>query len=103
MSLPGAHELARQLVRFCLIEAFAGGAFLGLQAHDHLIDGLRPLRSKPPGLVRDSLFCPRLRRNATLRAQRFALVAKDGKVTHIAIEAPGAFEVSKAEAVLAAL
>jgi peroxiredoxin len=37
------------------------------------------------------------------RSQRFALVAKDGKVAHIGIEQPGAFEVSKAEAVLAAL
>jgi peroxiredoxin (alkyl hydroperoxide reductase subunit C) len=42
-------------------------------------------------------------RGLGVRAQRFALVAKDGKVTHVAIEAPGAFEVSKAEAVLAAL
>jgi glutaredoxin/glutathione-dependent peroxiredoxin len=37
------------------------------------------------------------------RSQRFALVAKDGKVTHVAVEAPGAFEVSKAESVLEAL
>lgn len=37
------------------------------------------------------------------RGQRFALVAKDGKVTHLAVEKPGAFEVSSAEAVLAAL
>ena len=37
------------------------------------------------------------------RCQRFALVAKDGKVTHIGVEAPGAFEVSKAESVLEAL
>jgi peroxiredoxin (alkyl hydroperoxide reductase subunit C) len=42
-------------------------------------------------------------RGLGLRCQRFALVAKDGKVTHLAVEAPGAFEVSKAEAVLAAL
>jgi peroxiredoxin (alkyl hydroperoxide reductase subunit C) len=42
-------------------------------------------------------------RGLGLRCQRFALVAKGGKVTHIAVEAPGAFEVSKAEAVLAAL
>ncbi|QYU67086.1 peroxiredoxin [Leptolyngbya sp. 15MV] len=42
-------------------------------------------------------------RGLGVRAQRFALVAKDGKVTHIGVEAPGAFEVSKAEAVLAAL
>lgn len=42
-------------------------------------------------------------RGLGLRCQRFVLVAKDGKVTHVAVEAPGAFEVSKAEAVLAAL
>ncbi|MCQ4161778.1 peroxiredoxin [Roseomonas sp. GC11] len=42
-------------------------------------------------------------RGLGLRCQRFALVAKDGKVSHIAIEAAGAFEVSSAEAVLAAL
>lgn len=42
-------------------------------------------------------------RGLGLRSQRFALVAKDGVVTHVAVEAPGAFEVSKAEAVLTAL
>jgi peroxiredoxin (alkyl hydroperoxide reductase subunit C) len=42
-------------------------------------------------------------RGLGVRCQRFALVAKDGIVTHVAVEAPGAFEVSKAEAVLAVL
>lgn len=42
-------------------------------------------------------------RGLGVRSQRFALVAKDGKVTHVAVEAAGAFEVSKAEAVLAIL
>ena len=42
-------------------------------------------------------------RNMGVRAQRFALVAEDGKVTHLAVEAPGGFDVSRAEAVLAAL
>lgn len=42
-------------------------------------------------------------RGLGVRSQRFAMVAKDGKVTHLAVEAPGGFEVSKAEAVLAAL
>lgn len=42
-------------------------------------------------------------RGLGMRCQRFALVAKDGVVTHVAVEAPGAFEVSSAEAVLAAL
>ena len=37
------------------------------------------------------------------RAQRFALVAEDGRVTHLAVEQPGGFDVSKAESVLAAL
>ena len=42
-------------------------------------------------------------RGLGMRCQRFALVAKNGKVTHIAVEAPGAFEVSSGQAVLAAL
>ncbi|MBU8538407.1 peroxiredoxin [Falsiroseomonas tokyonensis] len=42
-------------------------------------------------------------RGLGIRSQRFVLVAKDGRVTHVAVEAPGAFEVSKAEAVLAVL
>lgn len=42
-------------------------------------------------------------RGMGVRSQRFALVAKDGKVTHLAVEAPGGFDVSRAEAVLAAL
>jgi peroxiredoxin (alkyl hydroperoxide reductase subunit C) len=42
-------------------------------------------------------------RGLGVRCQRFVLVAKDGKVVHIGVEAPGAFEVSKAEAALATL
>ena len=38
-----------------------------------------------------------------LRAKRFALVADNGKVTQLFIEAPGEFSVSSAESVLAAL
>lgn len=38
-----------------------------------------------------------------LRGQRFALIADDGVVTHLAVEEGGAFEVSSAEAILAAL
>ena len=37
------------------------------------------------------------------RSQRYALVAVDGKVTHLGVEAPGGFEVSKAEAILEAV
>jgi len=37
------------------------------------------------------------------RGQRFAIVVDDGTVTHIAVEDPGQFEVSKAESILAAI
>lgn len=42
-------------------------------------------------------------RGLGVRSQRFALVADDRKITHLAVEKPGDFEVSKAESVLAAL
>jgi len=37
------------------------------------------------------------------RANRYAMVIEDNKVTHLAVEEPGAFDVSSAESVLAAL
>ncbi len=37
------------------------------------------------------------------RSQRFALIAKDGVVSHLFVEAPGEFKVSSAEHVLSAL
>jgi len=42
-------------------------------------------------------------RGMGVRCQRFAMVVQDGRVSHVAVEAPGAFEVSKAETILAAL
>jgi peroxiredoxin (alkyl hydroperoxide reductase subunit C) len=42
-------------------------------------------------------------RGLGIRSQRFALVADNQKVTHLAVEKPGDFDVSRAEAVLAAL
>jgi peroxiredoxin (alkyl hydroperoxide reductase subunit C) len=42
-------------------------------------------------------------RGLGVRSQRFALVAENGKVTHLAVEPPGGFEVSRAEAILEAL
>ena len=38
-----------------------------------------------------------------LRCQRFAAIIDDGTVTKLAVEAPGKFEVSAADAILAAL
>jgi peroxiredoxin (alkyl hydroperoxide reductase subunit C) len=42
-------------------------------------------------------------RGLGVRSQRFALVADDMKVTYLAVEKPGDFDVSRAEAVLARL
>ena len=42
-------------------------------------------------------------RGLGVRAQRFALILKDGKVTYVGVEEPGAFDVSSAEAVMAQL
>lgn len=42
-------------------------------------------------------------RGLGVRSQRYALVAQDGRVTYLAVEDPGGFDVSRAEAVLAAL
>ncbi|MFC7737849.1 peroxiredoxin [Roseomonas sp. GCM10028921] len=42
-------------------------------------------------------------RGLGIRAQRFAIILKDGKVTYVGVEQPGAFEVSSAETVLAKL
>jgi glutaredoxin/glutathione-dependent peroxiredoxin len=39
-------------------------------------------------------------RGLGMRSQRYALIADDGKVTHLAVEQPGGFEVSKAESIL---
>ena len=38
-----------------------------------------------------------------VRGKRFAIIVDDGVATHVAVEAPGKFEVSSAESVLAAL
>jgi peroxiredoxin (alkyl hydroperoxide reductase subunit C) len=42
-------------------------------------------------------------RGLGVRSQRFALVANDMRVTHLAVEKPGDFDVSRAEAILAVL
>ena len=42
-------------------------------------------------------------RGMGVRSQRYALVAENGKVTHLGVEAPGGFEASKAETILGVL
>ena len=42
-------------------------------------------------------------RGLGVRSQRFALIAENGRVSHLAVEEPGDFSVSSAESVLKAL
>jgi peroxiredoxin (alkyl hydroperoxide reductase subunit C) len=42
-------------------------------------------------------------RGMGVRSQRYALIAEDGMITHLAVEEPGGFDVSRAESVLEAL
>ena len=42
-------------------------------------------------------------RGLGIRSQRYVMVVDNGRVTHLAVEQPGAFEVSSAESVLAQL
>jgi peroxiredoxin (alkyl hydroperoxide reductase subunit C) len=44
-----------------------------------------------------------IERGLGMRGQRFAMVVEDGTVTHLAVEEPGDFSVSSADAVIEAL
>jgi len=90
-----------EVVCIAVNDAFVMGAWAKLHSADGkitmLADGSAAL-TKAMGLELDLLA-----RGMGVRSQRFVLVAVDGKVSHIAVEAAGGFDVSRAEAVLAAL
>jgi peroxiredoxin (alkyl hydroperoxide reductase subunit C) len=99
--LPGFVEHAAALKAKAVNDAFVMGAWgkdQGITDQVTMVADGSAAFTKAMGLEFDLTA-----RGLGVRCQRFALVAKDGKVTHVAVEAPGAFEVSKAEAVLAAL
>lgn len=75
----------------------AWGKSLKAEGIDMLADGNAEF-ARALGLERDSSAF-----GMGIRSQRFALVANDGIVTQLMIEAPGEFRVSSAESVLAAL
>jgi peroxiredoxin len=89
------------IVCMAVNDAFVMGAWSRDQGADGkilmLADGSAAL-TKALGLELDLVG-----RGMGVRAQRFALVAENGKVTQLAIEAPGGFDVSRAEAILASL
>lgn len=90
-----------EVVCMAVNDAFVMGAWGKASSADGkitmLADGSAAL-TKAMGLELDLVA-----RGMGVRSQRFALVAVDGKVSHIAVEAAGGFDVSRAEAVLAAL
>ncbi len=90
-----------EVVCMAVNDAFVMGAWGKATAADGkitmLADGSAGL-TKAMGLELDLVA-----RGMGVRSQRFVLVAVDGKVSHIAVEAAGGFDVSRAEAVLAAL
>jgi peroxiredoxin len=89
------------IVCMAVNDPFVMGAWAKEQGVDGkivmLADGSAAL-TKAMGLELDLVA-----RGLGVRSQRFAMVIDDMKVTHLAIEAPGDFDVSRAEAVLALL
>ncbi len=82
-------------------DAFVMGAWAKDQGVDEsivmLADGSAAF-TKAIGLELDLVA-----RGLGIRSQRFAMIVDDGKVTNLMVEAPGGFDVSRAEAVLSAL
>ena len=75
----------------------AWGKSTGAEGIDMLADGNADFATAL-GLEKDSSAF-----GMGLRSQRFAMVAEDGVITHLMVDAPGEFRVSSAESVLAAL
>ena len=82
-------------------DAFVMGAW----AKDQGVDGRITMLADGSGAFTKALGLELdlVARGLGVRSQRFAMVAQDGKVTHLAVEPPGGFEVSKAESVLTVL
>ncbi len=107
--LPGfvqnADALTAKSVDHIVCVAVNDAFVLGAWAKDQEVDDKVLMLADGSGLFTRALGLELdlVARGLGVRSQRYALVAEDGKVTHLAIEAPGGFEVSRAEAILAAL
>lgn len=107
--LPGFVEHAREfsakgvdtIACMAVNDAFVMGAWASSQGVGSsivmLADGSAAF-TKALGLELDLVA-----RGLGVRSQRFALIADNMRVTHLAVEKPGDFDVSRAEAVLAQL
>ncbi|MDE2334532.1 MAG: peroxiredoxin [Rhodospirillales bacterium] len=89
------------IVCMAVNDAFVMGAW----AKDQGVDGRIVMLADGSGAFTKALGLELdlIARGLGTRSQRFALVAEDGVVRHLAVEQPGGFDVSRAEAVLAAL
>ena len=78
---------------------------MGAWAKDQGVDGRITMLADGSGAFTKSvgLELDLTARGLGIRSQRYAMVVDDGKVTHLEVEPPGGFEVSKAEHVLATL
>ena len=107
--LPGflehADALAAKGVDHIVCVAVNDAFVLGAWAKDQAVGDKVLLLADGSGLFTRALGLELdlVARGLGVRSQRYALVAEDGRVTHLAIEAPGGFDVSRAEAILAAL
>lgn len=90
-----------QIVCLAVNDAFVLGAW----AKENAVNGKVTMLADGSGSFTKALGLELdlMARGLGIRSQRFALIAEDGKVTHIAVEQPGGFEVSKAEAILGQL
>jgi glutaredoxin/glutathione-dependent peroxiredoxin len=90
-----------QIVCLAVNDAFVLGAW----AKENAVSGKVTMLADGSGMFTKALGLELdlIGRGLGVRCQRFALVAEDGEVTHIAVEQPGGFEVSKAEAILGQL
>lgn len=75
---------------------------LGAWAKDQHVDGSIVMLADGSGVFTKALGMELdlVARGLGVRSQRFAMIAENGKVTHLAVEPPGGFDVSRAEAIL---
>jgi peroxiredoxin (alkyl hydroperoxide reductase subunit C) len=78
---------------------------MGAWAKDQSVDGKIVMLADGSGALTKAmgLELDLVGRGLGMRSQRFAMVIDDMKVTNLAVEAPGDFDVSRAESVLALL
>ena len=90
-----------KIVCLAVNDAFVMGAW----AKDQKVgDGIVMLADGAGAFTRElGLELDLTARGMGVRSQRFALIAENGIVTYLAVEQPGGFDVSRAEALLEAL